>query len=155
MSYVVLALWLTWLGLETAFPQTVFHVLFQVRVDQKGNIWAILEQSEIDKTRSSKVILQSEAGLPSRPQLGLTLICSTLRIFSPVTDPCWTNSNSRATDVLLKLIQVVATQRKASFLRRKTSAQLLKGDTVAGDIFSATPTQHILICPRAPEFQGG
>ena len=46
MSYVILALWLTWLGLETTFPQTVFHVLFKVRVDQKGNIWAILEQSE-------------------------------------------------------------------------------------------------------------
>ena len=39
-----------------------------------------------NKTHSSKVILQSEAGLPSRPQLGLTLLCSKLHIFSPVAD---------------------------------------------------------------------
>ena len=61
-------------------------------------------------------------------------------VSSPQSLTLLNNSNPRATDVLLKLIQVVATQRKASFLRRKTSVQLLKSGTVAGHIFSATPT---------------
>ena len=60
-------------------------------------------------------------------------------ISSPQSLTLLINSNPRATDILLRLIQVVATQRKA-FLSRKTSVKLLPGDTVAGHTFSAAPT---------------
>lgn len=58
----------------------------RLELTKRGTSKRFWSRVKNNKTRSSKVILQSEAGLPSRPQLGLTLLCSKLYIFSPVAD---------------------------------------------------------------------